>query len=805
MLLEIEKGIEKQNKLSRRAEMVAGPEASDMGLCIANELLEALSVHIAQTLDQSHRGKGYEEALPVIKDLGPERIAWACLQACVHAAATQGRTSTIIFRKSGQILEAECWAAGLTKHDPALAKRVEFLARRKPTVATRQTRARSLAKRQGYQIEHWSDDRLIHVGSWMVAQVTERFPDWFLWAQNSEDEYTLTLTEQGLERARELLESGLVTPVWMPATEVPPQWLGFYLRSSDDPRLEHARISFLRTRNKDTIAAAKEAMANGSMAPAVAAVNSLQGVGWRINRWLYDVIRQCMENDIEVDGLPRADYTEENDAMPYPVLREAQDHNAAVRNDLALLTEDMTVAQRLLDRPFWTIVNCDWRGRVYPITHFNFQREDRVRALFLFKQGMPIGTEGLKWLKVHVANCGAFDKIDKAPIEDRIKWTTNNIDRILACVADPMRTTWWMEADKPFLFLAACYELSQALAVGLEYVTHLPVSFDGSCSGLQHLSAMTWCEQTGQLVNLTDNTRASDIYSVIADDTRARVAADCISDGNVKLPLAFVNYGITRKLVKRATMTFCYGSKKFGMAQQFQDDLMNSLQHAVLKRKIKRHPFWGWHEKHRGGPGRGARYIAGHTYEAIRRRMNKPAQAMKFLQKLSRALSHEGKPLRWTSPVGIPWINGKYEPICTRLRLWLHDRGADRRVKAKINVGLSNRIDKDASENGSAPNFVHSMDAAHLMLVVNACVAEGISAIATVHDSFGCLAPQAERFNQIIREELIKMYTEHDVLQEVLDRAKLDLTEHNWHRLPAVPNKGNLDLKEILNAKYAFA
>jgi DNA-directed RNA polymerase len=47
----------------------------------------------------------------------------------------------------------------------------------------------------------------------------------------------------------------------------------------------------------------------------------------------------------------------------------------------------------------------------------------------------------------------------------------------------------WTKADSPFLFLAACRELVAALSIGPAYVCHLPVSFDGSCSGLQHLSA----------------------------------------------------------------------------------------------------------------------------------------------------------------------------------------------------------------------------------------------------------------------------------------------------------------------------
>jgi DNA-directed RNA polymerase len=36
---------------------------------------------------------------------------------------------------------------------------------------------------------------------------------------------------------------------------------------------------------------------------------------------------------------------------------------------------------------FYCPMNMDWRTRVYALTHFNFQREDRVRAMFLFANG----------------------------------------------------------------------------------------------------------------------------------------------------------------------------------------------------------------------------------------------------------------------------------------------------------------------------------------------------------------------------------------------------------------------------------
>jgi DNA-directed RNA polymerase, mitochondrial len=68
------------------------------------------------------------------------------------------------------------------------------------------------------------------------------------------------------------------------------------------------------------------------------------------------------------------------------------------------------------------------------------------------------------------------------------------------------------------------------------------------------------------------------------------------------------------------------------------------------------------------------------------------------------------------------------------------------------------------------------------------------------HHGFGCLAAQAERFRGIIREQFVRMYEENDVLVQVLAEARKDLQDPK-----ALPDKGSLDIKDVLNAEYAFA
>lgn len=95
---------------------------------------------------------------------------------------------------------------------------------------------------------------------------------------------------------------------------------------------------------------------------------------------------------------------------------------------------------------------------------------------------------------------------------------------------------------------------------------------------------------------------------------------------------------------------------------------------------------------------------------------------MTFLQKLARAMSGEGKPLQWKTPVGVPWVN-RYQKVDTKqVKLWLHDRGVRVRYAIKLAIGDQPEIDKNGAANGVAPNFVHALDAAHLLRTVNAVV-----------------------------------------------------------------------------------
>jgi DNA-directed RNA polymerase len=439
-------------------------------------------------------------------------------------------------------------------------------------------------------------------------------------------------------------------------------------------------------------------------------------------------------------------------------------------------------------------MSCDKRGRVYGVSHFNFLREDHVRALFQFARGMPIGQNGDEhWIMLHVANCADFGGLSKRPSIERIDWVKNNSDMIMSVAQNPEANVHlWHKADKPFSFVAGCMELAGIWKNGSSCVTHLPVCFDGSCSGVQHLAMVTRDEVTGLYVNLIPADVSPEVYQSMADGTNEWLYMDLVPYAppqdvymlialrvikqlrNEKVEVAkanwWLNRGVNRKLIKRPAMTFAYSATIPGMQEHIEEIMQEEEIYS------------------RGD----SFFLAKHIMKACKGVLKRPALAMKYIRRLALECAHKGKILEWRTPTGFPWANRYHESNVETVELELLGVRVSHRVADGYEPGLQIRKILDSA----APNFVHALDASHLINVVNTAVSEKITSIATVHDSFACLAPQATELQKIIRTEMAKMYASRDVLADLRAAAGSSLKP---------PKKGTLDPWSVELSTYAFA
>lgn len=245
-------------------------------------------------------------------------------------------------------------------------------------------------------------------------------------------------------------------------------------------------------------------------------VNKAQRVGWTINKPVYDIQLWALRN--------KADAFAEIWELANPEAKATKLREAKSISD---------IAKRFMHKTFYHLYTFDFRGRKYPTTaYLHEQGSDLARGLLRRADKSTIGKPGFFWLLVSIASnwagsSGREDgaKTDKVPLQERYSWVLDNEEIILSYAENPKVNQNWMKADKPWQFLAACFELMnfriwQGARGDFEdysYESHLECYIDGSNNGSQHLSALTRDEITAPHVNLVPLDLPGDLYKYVGD------------------------------------------------------------------------------------------------------------------------------------------------------------------------------------------------------------------------------------------------------------------------------------------------
>jgi hypothetical protein len=232
------------------------------------------------------------------------------------------------------------------------------------------------------------------------------------------------------------------------------------------------------------------------------ALNKLGSQGWLVNTLVLNVL----------------DYFIENKKLSSPVNFE-EEPDERRKTSKTIETESIAkMANHFRDKVFFHLYNADFRGRLYANTSWlHEQSSDTAKGLLLLAEPTPLGTEGLFWLYVHIANCWGKDKL---PLNDRVSFTESKLEELMSFAENPVENTGWFDSEKPWSLLAAAFEIkliSEFEGPVEEYLCHLPVFIDGTVSGTQHLVAMSKDEELASFVNLVPTEEPGDLYSKVAE------------------------------------------------------------------------------------------------------------------------------------------------------------------------------------------------------------------------------------------------------------------------------------------------
>ena len=509
--------------------------------------------------------------------------------------------------------------------------------------------------------------------------------------------------------------------------------------------------------------------------PFVRAMDNIQAQAWKLNMDVYRVLLANRKKFTTVTG-----ETE----------RQRQQSRSKVSEFRSIVA---CASQVRHHKNFWQYAECDYRGRVYFSQPFlNFQGSDYARGLFLFG-GLPkrVTEKGKRWMAIHTAcsynesyhideiplwceadyrthlEAEGLDSIsvDKMTMEDRRRWTYMNMDKILA-------NHDLLDCEKPVSFLACCFEWRKYHDNPENFFSALPIPIDGSNNGWQHLAAISCDPQAGKLVGLVPVDIQEDFYVKTAKEL-IKLQPEWFEERQI--PMKHIRKGIS----KRGSMTRAYSAGAGKIAENMYADCETA----------------GFHKKY-NIDSKDTGMLAKSLVKAISTTCPGPLRTMAYLQELAtQELDRTGKDtISWHTPTGFPVV---YEaPRMDKYRYMIRMRiGTEsKRINHVAQFPAYGVPDYRKFMCGISPNFIHSIDASHMCMVIS----RWGSAFGGVHDSFSTYADDVDDLQQLTKEVFVEFYTSDNNYKDIQRMILTDDVELD------TPGLGSLDVNEVMNSDYFF-
>ncbi|KAI0291577.1 hypothetical protein BC826DRAFT_1022569 [Russula brevipes] len=532
----------------------------------------------------------------------------------------------------------------------------------------------------------------------------------------------------------------------------------------------------------------KHASSRGNVELVYAGLDVLGSMPWQINRKVFDVVLEVWNAGRRLGKLPPAVYDE-----PEPEKTPEMEFNQQARSvyiqrhrqwlvskannhsDRCSVNYKIEIARAFLGDTFYFPHNVDFRGRAYPLpAHLNHLGDDLSRGLLLFGEAKPLGERGLRWLKIHLANMYGYDK---ATFDERVEFVHEHLDDIFDSAENPLHgRKWWEMADDPWQCLATCMELKAALELPdpHAYECALPVHQDGTCNGLQHYAALGGDTRGARQVNLEKSERPADVYTYVANMVEERIQEDLERDPDAKYA-KILSGKISRKVVKQTVMTTVYGVTFVGARDQIEKQLKDRGDippeecfeiSAYLTKKVMQCI---------GDSFRGAKDIMiwltscariiakSLPSDRVRESLELDTRRQKKCKGATRMQKEQMTTVVWTTPLGLPVVQpyrkiNRKQIMASIQSVYISDPNAAAEVNSR----------KQAT--AFPPNFVHSLDATHMLLTALETRTQGL-AFAAVHDSYWTHPSSVDQMSTIIRETFIALHSS-DVLGRLLNEFR---------------------------------
>jgi DNA-directed RNA polymerase len=750
--------------------------ATVYGQSLIREGLTAITKNIAKGLSKISAGWATKDATAVVlvKDMDPNVLALITAKGMIDPSAKNGRMDyATACRRVGYLIRDELIISKFQKDNPDAYNIAASYQHHSKGYGNKVASFRARMRKASFAIPDWTPSQAHKVGGWMIDCLVSA-TGWFTlyqWRDNKRQIKSrggvevgatvncLSPSEEFIRARTALLEQAerLAACHWPMLCE-PNNWTttqrGGYLTAE------------MRHRSKLV-----RGFGSGGCSPllegtqALQMLNTLQQVPYRVNSRVLDLANLMAERKITLGSFkqlepqppplkPDWETASEESKTEYKQLRTSiEDYNSSIGQKNYRTTECLFVANKYAnEEAFWIPWSFDFRGRVYPlVTSLSPQGTDFDKSLFLFAEEGPVNPY---WLAFQVATTYG---LDKSTMEDRQQWVKENHNLISRIAKDPLgHFQEWSQAEEPWCFFAACVEYNDCVIEKTRLTSGLPVSVDATCSGLQHLSALTKDRSAAEMVNVVPTPKPTDAYAVVAEKAKEF------------LPEAYHPL-MNRKVTKRTVMTTPYGVTINSARGYIREELPKTFEDGspVELKLVTKAVF----------------------QEAIPAVIPGPIRAMGYIQRA--ALEHVDKgntTVYWVTPSGFPVKQDCRKSDSIRINTQL----LGSRVQSHVFKPWDElALDRAGHRGGSAPNLIHSLDAALLHLTYAECN----KPFTLIHDCILMRSCDLDWANTRIREVFVDMYSK-PILRDWAAQLGVDFDESVMI--------DTLDIKDALNSTYLF-
>ncbi|KAJ6553473.1 hypothetical protein DFH09DRAFT_1318861 [Mycena vulgaris] len=169
----------------------------------------------------------------------------------------------------------------------------------------------------------------------------------------------------------------------------------------------------------------------------------------RINHRIFDVVLEVWNSGKRLGKMPPAVYDEPEPETPpdsdtdllqrniyLPRLHSYNQSKVPNHSDRCSFNYKIEISRSFFNDMFYLPCNVDFRGRAYPIpSHLNHIKDDPPCGPLIFSEKKPLGERGLRWLKIHLSNLYGYDK---ANFDGRVEFTDTHMEDIYNSALNPL-------------------------------------------------------------------------------------------------------------------------------------------------------------------------------------------------------------------------------------------------------------------------------------------------------------------------------------------------------------------------------